>query len=209
MLELTNAWFFGVGYKKAVRIDIESFMLREGEDKLPTQRAWCKYCAKETAKIKFPIYMNGKSAYALECEKCGSAHHMYKSTFFTRYVGHDLPNGGRINPTHGVKTIAESMDQKALEYRRKAKKELKERMCQLFNMTTEKYDKIHEKSAEECVKERKKLNAEKADISARITDRKIKEESDKRKDLIQRGVLKYVKGIGLVNTETNEVVKLK
>ena len=118
--------------------------------------------------------MNGKPAYALECEKCGSAHHMYKSTFFTRYIGHDLPNGGRINPTHGVKTIAESMDQKALEYRRKVKKELKECMCQLFNMTTEKYDKIHEKSADECVKERKELNAEKADISARITDKKLK-----------------------------------
>lgn len=33
-------------------------------------------------------------------------------------------------------------------------------------------------------------------------------ESNKRKELIDKGIIKYVKNVDLVNTETGEVVKL-
>ena len=47
-----------------------------------------------------------------------------------------------------------------------------------------------------------------AEQRARWEDEKRKEKSEERKKLIANGTLKYVKNIGLVNTKTNEVVKL-
>ena len=209
MLETTYEYFFGVGYKEAVRIDMEAFPIREGEDVLPIQRAWCKNCAKETAKVRFPIYMHGKPAYALECEKCGNVYHMYKSMFNTRYVGYTTPSGGHYAPTHGVLSRKQVMDRKAREDYNNIPKKVEEDMCKHFNLTKEEYREKKKKWDANANKVRKRIDTEKAEVSARITDRKIKEESDTRKELIQRGVLKYIKGIGLVNTETNEVVKLK
>lgn len=41
-----------------------------------------------------------------------------------------------------------------------------------------------------------------------IEEEEIQRKSEERKMLIEKGVLKYVKGVGLVNTETNQIVKL-
>lgn len=209
MLKTTYEYFFGVGYKEAVRIDMEAFPIRKGEDDLPIQRAWCKNCAKETAKVRFPIYMHGKPAYALECEKCGNSYHMYQTMFRTRYVGHTTSSGGYYAPTHGVLSRKQSMDRKALEEYNNIPKKVEEEMCSLFNLSKEEYREKKKEWDDRDKKVRKMINVERAELAARADDRKIKSESDARKDLIQRGVLKYVKGIGLVNTETNEVVKLK
>lgn len=57
-------------------------------------------------------------------------------------------------------------------------------------------------------KARKRINNEQANRRAEYRNEKIKAASDKRKELIQKGILKFKKGIGLVNTETGEVIKL-
>ena len=54
----------------------------------------------------------------------------------------------------------------------------------------------------------KKLRNDQLDRQAKLAENKRVVESEKRKELIRRGVLKYIKGTGLVNTETGEVVKL-
>jgi len=61
---------------------------------------------------------------------------------------------------------------------------------------------------EENKKAHKRIEREAAERHARYQDEEIKRESETRRDLIARGVLKYVKNIGLVNTETGQVVKL-
>ena len=60
----------------------------------------------------------------------------------------------------------------------------------------------------EYKKWKKKFEREQAARHAEYEDEKRKEESSKRKELIDKGIIKYVKNIGLVNTETGEVIKL-
>ena len=48
------------------------FDYRHDEENLPKVGAFCKKCAKETAKPMMPIYMNERPAYALHCNKCGT-----------------------------------------------------------------------------------------------------------------------------------------
>ena len=76
-------------YCNIVRIGFDWFDYRDDEPNLPNVGAFCKKCAKETAKPMMPIYMNGKPAYGLHCDKCGSEYTMYKSMFIERYVGYD------------------------------------------------------------------------------------------------------------------------
>ena len=54
----------------------------------------------------------------------------------------------------------------------------------------------------------KQFEREQSDLSAKWRDEEIKKQSQSRKELIQKGILKYVKNVGLVNTETGEVIKL-
>ena len=81
-------------------------------------------------------------------------------------------------------------------------------MCKIMKYTPEEYQEKKKIWEEESVKRNKKFEREKAERQSRWEDEKRKEESNKRKELIDKGVLKYVKNIGLVNTETGEVVKL-
>lgn len=194
-------------YCDIVRIDWDWFDYREGEQELPKVGAFCKKCARETAKPVFPIYMNGKPAYGLRCEKCGSEYPMYQSMFIERYVGYDIAVG-HINPTHGTKSIFQTMDRKARQYYNDREKRVAEQMCKIMKYTPEEYQEKKKIWEEESVKRNKKFEREKAERQSRWEDEKRKEESNKRKELIDKGVLKYVKNIGLVNTETGEVVKL-
>lgn len=187
----------------------EWFDCRNDGEILPVVGAFCKNCAKETAKPVYPIYMNGKPAYALRCNKCGGEYAMYKSMFFERYIGHTFSNGkGSIAPTRGVMSVTAAMDRQAKNARSARRKEHEEEMCRLFNYTHEEYAKLKKEWDASDAKARKKFESEQAEYRAKMQDNKIKQESTNRKELIERGILKYVKNIGLVNTETGEVIKL-
>ena len=64
------------------------------------------------------------------------------------------------------------------------------------------------KADEESRKEHKKFETERLESRARLRDEQMKKESNNRKELIAKGILKYVKNVGLVNTETGDIVKL-
>lgn len=191
-----------------VTINIEWFHYRNDETDLPKVGAFCKKCAKETAKPVFPIFMNGTPAYALRCEKCGSEYPMYKSMYIERYIGYDLKNGGHVNPTHGVKSIYSSMDRKAKECYNGKDARVEKKICSYTGWSVEEYRKNKAEWDKEEEKFRKKFKAEQSDYHAKLENEKRKNESAKRKELIEKGVLKYVKNVGLVNTETGEVIKL-
>lgn len=193
-----------------VRLGIDWFDYREDEDEkdLPTNGAFCKNCAKETAKPVYPIYMNGKPAYALRCDKCGSEYPMYKSMYISRYIGYKTRSGGFVNPTHGLISPFSAMDRKAREHHNDIPKRVEDDMCKNFGYSHEEYREMKKKWDEDKKKAHKKFERAEADMRAKFQEEDIKRESNKRKELIEKGILKYVKNIGLVNTETGEVVKL-
>lgn len=191
-----------------VTIDQDWFDYRKDEKELPKVGAWCKTCAKETAKPVYPIYMNCKPAYALRCEKCGSEYPMYKSMFFQRYVGCATKNGGYINPTHGLISHRAAMNRKAREYHDNILKKVENEMCKMFGCSHEEYGEMKKKWDEDSKNARKRFEREMAESHARFKEEEIKRESENRKELIAKGILKYVKNIGLVITETGRVVKL-
>lgn len=194
-----TVWIGGCGYP---------FRKGEEDKDLPTQRAWCKHCARESAKIVAPIWLNGKPAYALECEKCGNMHHMYVHMYRQRYIGTRLPNGGSVAPTRGITSYRNAMDRIAIEKHNQIPKKVEDDMCKLLKCSHEEYREMKKGWEEEDKKIRKKIKNEEANRRAQWKEEDIKRESDKRKELIARGVLVYKKGIGLVNTETGEIVKL-
>lgn len=191
-----------------VKLGWDWFDYRNDETELPTVGAFCKNCAKETAKPIHPIYMNGRSAYALQCKKCGSEYSMYKSMYIERYVGYKTKHGACINPTHGRISYVAAMDKKARKYHNEASQRVEDRMCQTFGYTHEEYKNMKKSWDEESQKIRKRLKNEQAEFQASLRDKQIKNDSNNRKKLIEKGILKYVKNVGLVNQETGEVIKL-
>lgn len=191
-----------------VRLNNDWFDFRPNESKIPTVGAFCNHCRKDTAKPVYSIYMNGKEAYALRCNKCGNEYAMYKSMFIERYVGYDTLSGGHVNPTYGTMNRKSAMNRKAIQRYNNIKSEVAETMCKVMNCTLEEYKEQKKKWDEERKKEHKKFENDMAEVRARYEDEQRKSESAKRKELIKKGVLKYKKGIGLVNTVTGEVVKL-
>lgn len=194
---------------KIVRMNGDWFDYRnnESESELPKMGAFCRKCAKESAKPVYPIYMNGRSAYALRCKKCGSEYPMYKSTFIERYVGFNTKYG-HVNPTHGTKTVYQSMDRKTKQAYNNREKIITEQMCEIFHCTPEEYHTEKMQWEKERQERRKKFEREELNLREKWEDERRKEESNKRKELIEKGILKYVKNVGLVNTETGEIVKL-
>ena len=75
-------------------------------------------------------------------------------------------------------------------------------------MFTGRIQRAEKKWEEENKLRKRKFEREQADRHAKREDEKRKEESKKRKELIDKGIIKYVKNIGLVNTETGKVIKL-
>ncbi len=210
-MKITNSIHAGFLSRGGKIVELDNgdwFDYRETSAELPKVGAFCKKCAQESAKPIYPIYMNGKEAYALRCEKCNSEYPMYVSTFKTRYIGCSLPNGGIIESTHGVKSLLECMDRRSREYYNDKAKRVENSICEGLNISHEEYNRIHEGYISESKKAHKRFEKEQADRRAQYDEKKIKEESNKRKELIAQGKLKYVKGVGLVNTETNEIVKL-
>ena len=191
-----------------IRMGFDWFHYRDNETDLPKVGAFCKHCAKETAKPMFPIYMNGAEAYALKCDKCGSEYPMYKSMFISRYIGYDIKSGGHVNPTHGTKSVVASMDRKAKENYNNRGKKVEERMCQVLNCSPEEYREQKKEWDKENKIWKNKFERREAARQAEYENEIRKEESNKRKELIEKGIIKYVKNIGLVNTETGEIIKL-
>lgn len=191
-----------------VTMDMEWFDYREGEDDLPKVGAFCKKCAKNTAKPMMPIYMNGRQAYALHCDKCGSEYPMYKSMFITRYVGYDLEHGGHVNPTYGMKSIPASMDRKAREYYNKREERVAKIMCDAMKCTPEEYKEKQKEWEKYRKKSMRKFEDERVKFHLQFQEEERKEKSAKRKELIDKGIIKYIKNVGLVNTETGEIIKL-
>lgn len=186
-----------------VEIGFDWFDYRNGEDELPKEKAWCRNCATESAKVMYPIYMNARPAYGLMCEKCGSEYPMYQMDFSYRYRGKSYGNGC-ILPTKGMKSIVQAMDREARAHYVKKKEETVDRMCEEFHQTKEEYLKRKEKWDKEASKRRKEFDA---NLDRTILESKVERDSSRRRELIQKGVLKYQKGV-LVNTETGEVIKL-
>lgn len=191
-----------------VHIGYEEYDIRNDNEEIPKQMAWCKKCAAETSKIVYKIWMNNKPAYALECIKCGSRHHMYKDMYIRRYIGSNMKGGGHINPTKGIISISNAMDRKGHDTINEIHKKSDKRFQSMLGMSDSEYEDFKKKREKEDTAARKQYEAEKAEIRANIINEEIKRESDKRKELIEKGILIYKKGIGLVNTETGQVMKI-
>ena len=181
------------------------YFYRGGEEDLPKQAAWCKHCSKLSAKPMMPIVLNNSDGYALRCPKCRGEFAIYKDRYIRMYVGTKTASGGRINPTYGKLSTKEAMDRRALDERNRRAKEIDKHICELSGYSSEEWGRIKAKHEEEI---RRLLKDTTAKAEAHRKDEEIKNESEKRKELIAKGVLKYVKGIGLVNSETNQIVKL-
>ena len=157
----------------------------------------------------YPIWKNGKEAYALQCPTCGNEYSMYVYKFRQMYIGHTTPNGGRINPTHGTKSIFQAMDRKAREGWNNIPKNTEHHLVdELHLMTHEEYQSMHEKRRKQEAKNRREYEQRMMEYLEKEDEKRMKEESLTRKELIEKGIIKYKKGIGLVNTQTGEIIKL-
>lgn len=213
MVKKERTYYPGINeYRDTVTIDIdgweETYLCRSTEErKLPNIGGFCKHCATETSKPVHAIIMNGQPAYILQCFRCKRAYPMYESTFKVRYIGYDAPNGGHVNPTKGG-SILNSMDRKARQHHVDIPKRVEADMCEMLHISHEEYAEMKERWDKEHEKVAKKLRNDALERQAKLAEDRRTVESANRKELIRRGVLKYKKGIGLVNTETGEVVKL-
>ena len=203
-MRIENDFFKGIKY---VICGNEAFQHRS-EIPMPANSAWCRKCTKESAKVIYGIYMNGNPAYALKCKYCGSEYPMYKSDYQIKYVGTDIAGVGRIDPTHGTKSRSLGMSN---HVRQKLNKQRDEKCQEIYKLAGFSDEEIKESKKKFDERERqihKQFVQSTAERRAQYEKEKIKKESQKRKDLIEKGIFKYVKGIGLVNQETGEVVKL-
>lgn len=192
-------------YVDMINMNGELFECRT-EENTPKKGAYCKKCREETAKPVFAIYMNGQPAYALRCNKCGNEYPIYKSTYIRRYIGQDLLHG-HMNPTHGGSFLP-AMDRRARTYYDGRKKRVEDKMCEFLNCTHDEYREMKRQWEEEDKKNRIRLKRVEAEREAKYENEKREADSNERKKLIEEGIIKYVKNIGLVNTETGEVIKL-
>ena len=192
---------------KIVSTESGDFHYRNGERDLPAVGAFCKKCRTETAKPFYPIIMNGQDAYALKCEKCGSEYPMYKHMYIQRYIGYDLCVGGHVNPTHGMKSRKSCMDRAAIDNLKGRQKRIEKTIREINGLTPEKYAEFKKEYDKESQKDLIGLKQRKADISARYEDEERQDRSNERKKLIDQGILKYVKNVGIVDTRTNQVLK--
>lgn len=169
--------------------------------KVPTQRAYCRNCRDLSAKPVYAVYMNRKPAIAVQCTKCKDEYVLYESDYNMQYVGINLRSGGKIEPTYGKKTWIESMDRKAVENRRNRKNKLTAELAKIHGMSKEDYEKEEQKRI-------KKFHQSLEETRYDIRERERKEKAEERKELLRIGVLKYVKGVGLVDTRTNQIYKV-
>ena len=192
---------------KIVSTESGDFHYRNGERNLPAVGAFCKKCRTETAKPFYPIIMNGQDAYASKCEKGDSEYPMYKHMYIQRYIGYDLCVGGHVNPTHGMKSRKSCMDRAAIDNLKGRQKRVEKTIREINGLTPEKYAEFKKEYDKESQKDLIGLKQRKADISARYEDEERQDRSNERKKLIDQGILKYVKNVGIVDTRTNQVLK--
>lgn len=81
-------------------------------------------------------------------------------------------------------------------------------MCEFLNCIHDEYREMKIQWEEEDKKNRIRLKRVEAEREAKYENEKREADSNERKKLIEEGIIKYVKNVGLVNTETGEVIKL-
>ena len=135
------------------------------------------------------------------CPKCKNEYVLYENDYNMQYVGLSLRSGGKVEPTYGKKTWLESMDSKAVENRRNRKKKLTAELANLHGMSKEYYEKEQKKQI-------KKFKQSLEEVKYDIREKERKEKAEERRELLRMGVLQYVKGVGLVDTRTNQIYKL-
>ena len=116
--------------------------------------------------------------------------------------------GGHVNHTHGMLSVTAAMNRKAKNYHNDRDKRVEDDMCKAFGFTHEEYTDMKKEWEKENKKEKKRLEKEKTERFADFEEKQREITSNKRKELIEKGILKYVKNVGLVNTETGEIIKL-
>lgn len=184
--------FFGVNMEsKMDGYDISKFKNREYCNNL-------KCRTNSAVPIGF-VKENGKSKVLLKCNKCGNSYtiglDVYSHKYFPTTTGRmHIPskiNGGV--PAH----IQKQRDQRS-----------KDIMDEYLNTPEKK--KNYEEYIEKSEIEHKKFMADfKANYERKCMDSSISKASETRKELIAQGILKFDKKRGcLINTETNEIVKL-
>ena len=193
--------YIGFRHKVCEIVTVGSDWYDFRDAKVPTQRAYCRNCRELTAKPVYAVYMNGKPAIAVQCTKCKEEYVLYESDYNMQYVGLNLRSGGKIEPTYGKKTWLESMDRRAVENRRNRKKKLTAELANLHGMSKEDYEREQQKQI-------KKAHQSLEEVKYDIREKERKEKAEERKELLRMGVLQYVKGVGLVDTRTNQIYKL-
>lgn len=102
------------------------------------------------------------------------------------------------------------MDRKAKENHRKRRAQIEkytqEQMCSILGCSKEEYE--ESKKRREQKKKYSNKMLEKDEFLDKHEEKERIQESNKRKELITKGTIKYVKNAGLVNTETGEIIKL-
>lgn len=133
---------------------------------------------------------------------------MYKHMYIQRYIGYDLCGGGHVNPTHGMKSRKSCMDRTAIDNLKRLHKRIEKTICENNGLSLENIWSLKKSVMKNAEKGHIELKQRKADINAQYEDEDRRNRSNERKELIDHVPIKYVKNVGLVDTRTNQVVKL-
>lgn len=177
---------------------------------IPTAKAFCKNCGKETAKPWGYVSFNANLGIAVECEKCGSRYIMYEHLYKSRYEGRHTQYGF-IPPTHGrdLQKAPRNVQDKMDAARAVRMKESDERIAKTFGITVEELYEKRKGWQKESAEAHKQFEKERQEFRAELEAQERNSKSAERKRLIEEGVLVWSKSQEcLVDTRTNTPYKL-
>ena len=186
-----------------------SFLVRTDNEMMPGNGAFCKHCAKNTAKPHAKILMNRKPAYILKCEHCGAEYPMYKSMYTARYVGMHNPVYGFIAPTCTDTTGQYRVQptRKMMEFRAERKKEIDKNVAEIFHVSVDDLHNMREKWHKNNAVIGRKMDEDGARRREEMKAAERNSESETRKALIKEGIIVFDKKRKcLVNTQTGEKI---
>jgi len=170
-------------------------IIRDDTKSLPRIGEWCRDCADNSAVPKYLSTKNGRPAYIFECRHCHNRYTVYKDVYDHKHIRRTKVSFNCTEAEYRVrytKFINEFIPDASDE----AKKERIEGMM-----------KSHE-NEEKSYAEYKKNEVDRHMIwEADNSKKKIDQESLSRKELIEKGILKFdKKNHCLINTETGQIV---
>lgn len=192
-----------------VTVGLAGYTRVKTDEKLPTQKAWCRDCSKESSKPIAYVRLNGRTGIVVECECCHSRYILYENMYIERYVGRHTEYGF-IPPTHGQNnSIPRNVKMKMDAARERRRQESKEHLALLFGYSSSEYDaKRKEWNAKREAEYKKFLKEEEERINSRKQQDAVNKSKTK-SQLIKEGIIKYdSKAKCLVNTKTGEVINL-